>query len=90
MKTPESMTDYLKLTNAQKMELSGIPSVRSDPLLSAALADGWRFEWDLRHRAIWIKLPDRVSSLERVDALGLSITRALNSAGCLNEKTEDK
>lgn len=34
MKTPESMTDYLKLTDAQKMELAGLPSVPSDALLA--------------------------------------------------------
>ena len=35
MKTPKSMTDYLKLTDAQKMELAAIPPVRprSDALL---------------------------------------------------------
>ncbi len=34
MKTPESMTDYLKLTDAQKMELIGLPSVPSNALLA--------------------------------------------------------
>ena len=34
MKTPESMTDYLKLTDAQKMELAGLPPVRSEPMFS--------------------------------------------------------
>jgi hypothetical protein len=34
MKTPESMTDYLKLTDAQKMELTGLPSVPSNALLA--------------------------------------------------------
>ena len=34
MKTPDSMTDYLKLTNAQKMELAGLPSVPSNALLA--------------------------------------------------------
>ena len=36
MKTPESMTDYLKLTDAQKMELAALPPVRSETLLAAA------------------------------------------------------
>ena len=37
MKTHESMTDYLKLTEAQKMELAGLPSVPSNALLAEAL-----------------------------------------------------
>jgi hypothetical protein len=38
MKTPESMTDYLKLTDAQKMELAGLPSVPSNALFAIAVA----------------------------------------------------
>ena len=34
MKTPASLTDYLKLTDAQKMELIGLPSVPSNALLA--------------------------------------------------------
>ena len=46
MKTPDSMTDYLKLTNAQKMELAGLPSVPSNALLAVSesaqrLLDAW-------------------------------------------------
>ena len=38
MTTPESMTDYLKLTTAQKMELTRLPSVPSNALFAIAVA----------------------------------------------------
>lgn len=43
MKRPESMTDYLKLTDVEKMELTRL-SVQSEPLL--ALSAKWRHEAD--------------------------------------------
>ncbi len=61
MKTPESMTDYLKLTDAQKMELVGLPSVPSNALLAVSVAAQRLLDaWDAKTPLAWQPENNRV------------------------------
>lgn len=61
MKTPESMTDYLQLTTAQKMELAGLPSVPSNALLAVSVAAQRLLDaWDAKTPLAWQPENNRV------------------------------
>ena len=98
MKTPESMTDYLILTDAQKMESAGFSSVPSNALLKARVSEilhealrGYDVSTRYRNEAGYVRWvlveQDIHAAIDEANAPAEARCKASPPAGCSQEES---